>query len=253
MGKGLAARARGMGVYARKGVFWGVSLVSKGWLGSVSGMDVIGSETLLEHLFSTSRQPIITVSNHLSTVDDPLMWAGMLSMQQITALLDRDRMRHVGAAKELVFSNPLYAWFFGHGQSIPLVRGAGIFQPGMAACLAVLNARGWLHFFPEGRVIPPAQRAGCEIARLKWGVARLIMESAQSPMVIPVMLQGFDRLKPYDAALPRPFEPVRVAVGAPLAGADVLAETARHGQHDHRRSAIMRIIQGHMEATLRLF
>jgi monolysocardiolipin acyltransferase len=184
--------------------------------------------------------PLISVSNHISTIDDPVMWGGLLTNKMISELIDRDRMRYVLAAKEIVFSNPIYSWFFSAGQAIPIERGKGVYQPGMDDSLGIVNKGGWLHFFPEGRVVQNFNSQ--QIGRLKWGVGRLIMEAKVPPLILPIFLKGFDAMKPLDR-LPRPFKKVEVVVGEVENGAHFLKSTEHLKNFDLRRSKITEMIQ----------
>jgi monolysocardiolipin acyltransferase len=63
--------------------------------------------------------PLITLSNHASCIDDPVMW-GTVPFQ---AALKIQTTRWTLAAKELTFTNKLYNYFFSRGQLVPVVRG----------------------------------------------------------------------------------------------------------------------------------
>lgn len=95
----------------------------------------------------------------------------------------------VGAA-ELCFAN----WFIGAlcklGKVLPVVRGAGIWQPMMDDSVARLNTPGsdnWVHIFPEARV---HQAKDGKLRRFKWGVGRLVADPDVTPIVVPIHVEG---------------------------------------------------------------
>jgi len=71
------------------------------------------------------------------------------------------------------------------GQVLPIVRGAGIYQPIMNQILDELNRGAWLHIFPEGKI-----NMHKEQLRLKWGVGRLISDAIETPIVLPFYHHG---------------------------------------------------------------
>jgi monolysocardiolipin acyltransferase len=71
-----------------------------------------------------SGVPLLTVSNHHSCMDEPLIW-GMLDFRQ---LLNAPLMRWALAAHDICFSNRAYANYFALGKSVPIVRGDGVYQ-----------------------------------------------------------------------------------------------------------------------------
>jgi monolysocardiolipin acyltransferase len=244
---------RGMaGHVASEAVFRGVGGMSRWWLKYFAELRVIGLDTFHEAVMDRDRRvPLLTVSNHLSTVDDPVMWGGLLTDAQIAELVRCGRMRHVGGAEELLYTNPLFSWFFRTGQAIPIVRGRGVYQKAMGSALGILDSGGWLHFFPEGKVVPGAERADYRIERLKWGIGRLLMDCKRAPIVLPVLLKGFDVMKPPER-LPRPAQPVQIAIGRPLLASELLRLTEHIGCIETRRSVITEKIQQHMNKTLQL-
>ncbi|RHZ64080.1 hypothetical protein Glove_326g152 [Diversispora epigaea] len=166
------------------------AILSKLFLKFCSSTIIYGKEPFLEVLMDPKRiRPILTVSNHLSTVDDPLIW-GSIPLRNLLKL-ELDRMRWTLGAQEICFTSPPLALFFTLGQVIPTVRGAGIYQPAMNFAIDRLNEGKWVHVFPEGKV-----NQTMDLLRLKWGVGRLMMESINLPIVIPLWHKGLDKIMP---------------------------------------------------------
>ncbi|KAF3327626.1 N-acylphosphatidylethanolamine synthase-like isoform X1 [Carex littledalei] len=176
---------------------------------------VYNADTLLRLVSSRPPgTPLLTVSNHMSTLDDPLMW-GFKGFPTMDARLQR----WVLAAEDICFKNSLLSYLFRLGKCIPITRGAGIYQQHMNEALQILSRGEWLHSFPEGKV--SQERA--PIRRLKWGTASLIMRSPVTPIVLPIVHSGFDKVMPEKPFLiwKRPLVPlfnkeVRIIVGEPL-------------------------------------
>ncbi len=229
-------------------VIVGVASASRIWLNNFSRLQILNHSSFSEAVMARPQHvPLITVSNHISTVDDPVMWGGLLTNRMICELIERDRMRHVPAAKEIVFTNFLFHWFFSTGQAIPIERGKGVYQPGMDEALNRVNKGGWLHLFPEGKVIPSFD--DYKIGRLKWGIGRLIMEAKVPPLILPIILKGFDVMKPLDK-LPRPYRQIAIAVGEVEDSNHYLKSTNHLTNLDTRRSAITEMIQNSLNKVI---
>jgi monolysocardiolipin acyltransferase len=80
-----------------------------------------------------------------------------------------------------------------------------------------LRRHSWVHVFPEGCV---HQHATTDLRYFKWGLARLILESDPAPDVLPMFIDGTQRVMPEDRGfprfLPRVGKTVRVAFGEVL-------------------------------------
>ncbi|KAG0454503.1 hypothetical protein HPP92_023795 [Vanilla planifolia] len=126
--------------------------------------------------------------------------------------------RWVLAAEDICFRNAFYSYLFRLGKCIPITRGGGIYQQHMNEALEVLASGGWLHTFPEGKI---SQENG-PIRRLKWGTASLIVRAPITPLVLPIIHCGFDKVMPEKYMFDRrPLFPlinkhIKVIVGEPL-------------------------------------
>ncbi|KAJ1675395.1 Lyso-phosphatidylcholine acyltransferase [Spiromyces aspiralis] len=115
-----------------------------------------------------------------------------------------------------------YVAFFSLGQTIPTVRGGGIYQAAVNVALVRLKENEWVHVFPEARCNQKR-----DMLRFKWGVGRLIMESPREPIIIPIYHQGMEDVLPLDQPFPIPhFNPFRrklvIRVGKPIDMSDVI-------------------------------
>ena len=57
-----------------------VSMISRILLSAQSAFEISGSSRLLDLLTKDRNRPLITVSNHCSVIDDPVLFAGMRNL-----------------------------------------------------------------------------------------------------------------------------------------------------------------------------
>lgn len=167
-----------------------VGLFTKLFVEFFNKTTVYNREALQRAVQRAPDVPLLTVSNHHSCFDDPGLW-GSLDARTLTS---GARMRWSLAAHDICFTNSLHATFFALGKCVPVVRGAGVYQPAMDFCVERLARGEWVHIFPEGRV-----NVDKEHIRFKWGVGRLVADSAargRPPVVLPLWHEGMDRVLP---------------------------------------------------------
>ncbi|KAI8055106.1 acyltransferase-domain-containing protein [Syncephalis plumigaleata] len=194
-----------------------VGLMSKGFLAAGVNSKVDGLTTLVNQLRDARRaRPVITVANHASSLDDPLLW-GFLPT---TMLVQSRGIRWSLGAKEICHKNIVLDQFFQLGKTLPIVRGDGIYQPAINFALDRLNDGEWVHVFPEARI-----NQDPNMIRFKWGVARLIMECRQSPIVIPIWHHGMADIMPLKSKIPLPRlnKSLVMTVGQPIPLDDLYA------------------------------
>eukprot|EP00256_Glycine_max_P024771 XP_003547876.1 N-acylphosphatidylethanolamine synthase isoform X3 [Glycine max] len=183
-----AARAEHLRGISRKVVIAAVGAFAKTVSSLLNTAAVHNADTLLRLVRSRPNcVPLINVSNHMSTLDDPVMW-GFKGFP----IFDTKLARWVLAAEDICFKNALYSYIFRVGKCIPITRGGGIYQEHMIEALERLKDGEWLHTFPEGKVY----QEDVPIRRLKWGTASLIVRAPITPIVLPIVHHGFHEVMP---------------------------------------------------------
>ncbi|KAI9273197.1 acyltransferase-domain-containing protein [Helicostylum pulchrum] len=164
----------------------------------------------------TRTRGIITVSNHRSVLDDPFLW-GVLPLKNFWKV---DKMRWVMGAADICYTTVFKSYFFACGKTIPAIRGAGVYQPGVDMAIQTLDRGGWVHMYPEAKVVQQDK-----MIRFKWGVGRMIMDADHEPIVIPMWHRGMEVAKPlYETKLVHVGKPITVVFGDPVAYSDILGD-----------------------------
>jgi len=188
---------------------------------------VHGRENMDLALTREQGKPLLSVTNHKSCFDDPGIWGAVLRPRQ---LADTVGMRWGASASEVIFPNMALATFFSLGKVVPIVRGWGVYQPAMEFLLQRLSGGGWVNIFPEARV-----NADGGYIRYKWGVGRLVWDCTTSPLFLPVVHLGMDRVLPnpgvgeMQSAIVRPCNLVTVNIGAPVDMGDMVDRLRQAG------------------------
>ncbi|KAF7789140.1 hypothetical protein EIP86_000077 [Pleurotus ostreatoroseus] len=203
-----------------------IGLTCKSFLsiGYCSSVTVNGLENLKAALQSSERNAgrgVITVSNHISTLDDPVTWGVLPAHYFFSSRMTRWTL----GASDIMFTNPVFSAFFRKGQVLETFRGTGIFQPAIDTAICKLNNGAWVHLFGEGKVNQPGNEATSSktplLLRFKWGVGRILMEAHKPPIVVPMWLTGFEKLMPEGRSWPWKYLPRRqvalsVTFGKPI-------------------------------------
>lgn len=145
---------------------------------------------------------LITYANHVSMLDDPLLISNL-------APREYDRIRWVASDAVNFFGSAAKAWFFTAGKCVPLVRGAGIDQPGYFFLRDRLLDGDWVHIFPEGGRTrdPEALMSGS----FKTSIGRLMDETR--PLMLPYYHYGLHNVLPVGATFPLRANALRMVFG----------------------------------------
>lgn len=166
------------------------------------------------------ERPLITISNHHSCLDDPVLWGALLpwSWQIIPG-----RHRWTAAAEDICFTKPLHTLYFALGQTFPIERGKGICQPAIEFATQLILQKKLLHVFPQGKVCDEPDVYNTQLVEknnhkmlvlsdrndvqktysFKWGLAKLIIDSLEkrkssfdSIEILPFYHLGMDKVLP---------------------------------------------------------
>ncbi|KAK5453021.1 Lyso-phosphatidylcholine acyltransferase [Exophiala xenobiotica] len=263
------------------------SAVARAFLYGLNKTEVHGLPRFLEILksrsdYRTRRKGLLTVSNHISVLDDPLIW-GVLPLS-FAAFHGYMNHRWSFGSHDICFQNGPLSHFFTLGQVLPIHRSAhspygGPFQATMTEGVRLFskistenlalcplnnprfhssyhspswptdcvdpfsdtlpvpaypsqpsdvrwyhapsryasNAYGWVHIFPEGMI---HQAPDQTMRYFKWGVARLILEPLEAPDIVPMFIEGTDKImhesRTFPRFLPRIGKKVTVTFGKEL-------------------------------------
>ncbi|HEU4760535.1 MAG TPA: lysophospholipid acyltransferase family protein [Dehalococcoidia bacterium] len=175
--------------------------LSKLVMRGMNTLAIEGSERF-QTLQQRGGRGLLTFGNHVSLFDDPLLVSNFG--------LGRYRdVRWVAADALNFFGSPFKAWLFTAGKSVPIVRGAGIEQPGLRFLRERLEEGAWVHVFPEGG--RTRDRRALMTHPFKAGIGRLMAEAR--PLALPFYHYGMHAVLPVGAKLPRRGKTVRLVFG----------------------------------------
>lgn len=203
-------------------------------------IQVYGVEKLHEALLDRSKdKPLLTVSNHVASVDDPFVIAALLPPR---VLFDAQNVRWTLCATDRCFKNPVTSAFFRSVKVLPVSRGDGIYQKGMDMAISKLNRGGWVHIFPEGS---RSRDGGKTMGSSKRGVGRLVVDADNVPIVVPFVHSGMQEIMPIGANLPRIGKTVMVLIGDPIRFDDLLDAEGVKGEFTGRLYDAVALRIGH--------
>ncbi|KAJ3574527.1 hypothetical protein NP233_g1711 [Leucocoprinus birnbaumii] len=195
---------------------------------TVNGLPIL--RNALESAARDRGQGVLTVANHISTLDDPVAWGILPAHYYFRSRTTRWAL----GASDIMFTNPFFSTFFRLGQTLETFRGNGIHQPAVDYAIEQLDKGGWVHLYGEGKVnqphtYPQDEKGLAHLPRFKWGVGRMVMESTTPPVIIPMWLTGFDQLMPEGRAFPYKYFPRPGAELSVTFGDPIPADTIRQG------------------------
>lgn len=199
---------------ARAAAITTVVAASRFFLEILNDTKIIGDKDAYEkfmklvHDGKHRNRGMITVSNHTSVFDDPVLQSSITKF-----LWNPDHMRWGICKESICFHTTAASTFVGAGKVLPIKVGAGVEQKAFKALGRRLAEGEWVHIYPESACIQSGslgrgQFYGCrevekarEIGLLKWGVGKLAARTAfQSgalpPLIIPYYHVGMDLIKP---------------------------------------------------------
>ncbi|XP_057778117.1 uncharacterized protein LOC130996865 [Salvia miltiorrhiza] len=184
-------------------------------------VQIFGAEKLQQVVtHRPENKSLITVSNHVASMDDPLVIASLLPP---SILFDANGLRWTLCASDRCFKNPVTSAFFKSVKVLPVSRGDGIYQKGMDLAISKLNGGGWVHIFPEGS---RSRDGGKTMGSAKRGIGRLVLDADNTPIVVPFVHTGMQNVMPVGAKFPRVGKTVTVLVGDPISFDDIISDGA---------------------------
>ncbi|KAG6430373.1 hypothetical protein SASPL_108438 [Salvia splendens] len=186
-------------------------------------VQIFGAEKLQQVvLYRPENKSLITVSNHVASMDDPLVISSLLPPSM---LFDANGLRWTLCASDRCFKNPVTSAFFKSVKVLPVSRGDGIYQKGMDLAISKLNRGGWVHIFPEGS---RSRNGGKTMGSAKRGIGRnpdlrLVLDADNTPIVVPFVHTGMQEVMPVGAMFPRVGKTVTVIVGDPISFDDLIS------------------------------
>ncbi|GMN43909.1 hypothetical protein TIFTF001_013105 [Ficus carica] len=210
------------------------------FMNGLNRIQVYGVEKLHEALLHRPKgKSLLTVSNHVASMDDPLVIAALLPPR---VLLDAQNLRWTLCATDRCFKNPVTSAFFRSVKVLPVSRGDGIYQKGMDMAISKLNRGGWVHVFPEGS---RSRDGGKTMGSSKRGVGRLVLDADNIPIVVPFVHTGMQEIMPIGANLPRIGKMVTVLIGDPIHFDDLLDAEEAKGEFTGRLYDVVASRIGH--------
>ena len=218
-------------IYGQFFVLFMDTLIQKPFLFVLNKVQIENHKQLTDLISKRGRgTPLITVSNHCSSLDEPLLFSALVPWP-----MKQWQLRWSLCNDDMFFKlGPVFAQlFFAAARGLPIYRGRSIDQPTFREFCSKARDGGWCHIFPEGRIWQPwkLQKEARRLGPLRPGVGKLIAHcEREDPVVIPFYHTGMHRVLPQvpnsraQAFPPKTGNTLRVRVGQPIPVGDLLAE-----------------------------
>jgi len=179
---------------ARKSLLIGsVGLVCRAFLHGLNTFTVHGRHHLDNALARPKGTALLSVSNHIATIDDPHVLSSLVPVR--TLLHGASEMRWGVCASDVCFrEGSSLSRLAECAKVLPLQRQGGIWQQELDTIIAKLAAGEWVHYFPEGKI-----RQDGRIHPFRRGVGRLVAsvgEGDDAVQVLPFYHVGADEIQP---------------------------------------------------------
>lgn len=183
---------------------------------------ILNHKQFLECLrFRSPDEGLITVSNHCSTIDDPMVLSALTPLWYTLGEAWHLGSRWSLCDRRTCYFNEMLGQFFRSGKSLPVDRGAGVNQAVVRTAADRVLRGDWLHLFPEGKVNYTGQ-----LFPLKWGIGKIICDVVRSggsvPIVLPFYHSGIGAVLPNKHMLPGIGHTVTIQIGQPVDLSDIV-------------------------------
>ena len=232
-----------------------------GVIGSACRLLIRGANKLTlhdaHHFEESLRRPagtaLLSVSNHIATVDDPHLLASIVPLSTLL-LHGASEMRWGVCGDDVCFRPGTWLCRFADAAKVlPVRRGAGVWQPELDAIIEKLRSGGWVHYFPEGKI-----RQDGRVHPFRRGVGRLVasIDEPDRLQVLPFYHTGTDKLQPTTPtstslfSAPNLGTEIHVIFGAPVDLGALLALRTRP-PFDKRPELLFEVIAHTLEEEVR--
>lgn len=234
-------------IYGQFMVLFMDTLIQKPFLHILNKVHITNHKRLTDLISKRPRgTPLITVSNHCSSLDEPLLFSALIpwpiKQWQLRYSLCNDNMFYV-------FGKVFAQLFFYAARGLPIFRSQSVNQPYFWRFCNKARDGGWCHIFPEGRIWQPwkLQNKGVRLGDLRPGVGKLIAHcdtSKHPPVVLPFYHTGMHRVLPQfpnskkQSMPPKIGNTIRIRVGEPIDMSDLLKEYKESREQARQRQGI---------------
>ena len=112
------------GPWGRSLVLGATALVAQVYLEVLNTTKIYNVSQLYKHLYlRDEKRGLLTLSNHISTVDDPSIFCAFLPLSFFLSEHEHKRNRWTMCAKEFCFKSAALGTYFQNGKVLPIERG----------------------------------------------------------------------------------------------------------------------------------